>query len=267
MSDSTALTTLDFGGLKTRKTDVTKFSAGGSRFLRRMQVNDNNKYTKRKSTDPGFIDPGNIGIPMSDTEILDLGEQVDLLLLAVREKCLDMNYGDKPLAVYDPNHEEFLRIFWEVYDQDKYEEAGGEFYENGLPSSDGVKRTPIRGLNGFLHGASFLVFERSQAEFYELYLSNGSGREEAKRMEVFLPISEADAEELGCDPRDPLPCTLQGKYIPGKTHQWWAPEVLKCSEEFDNLPPMPVIVAKIQEFIQADIEGLEEEAEEGERAR
>jgi hypothetical protein len=255
-----ALTTLNFGGLQTRKTNLAKFSAGGSRFLRRMQINDNNTYVKQ-----GKISPGNIGIPVSKDEITDLGKKVDLLLLAVREKCLDMN-GEKPLAVYDTSHEEFVRIFWEVYDQDKFEDAGGEYDEQGLPANQ-VKLTPIRGLNGYLHGASFLVFERSTGEFYELYLANGSGREEAKRMEVFLPLSDAEAAELGCDPRNPTPCTLQGKYIDGKQHQWWAPEVLKCSEPFDNLPPMDTIVAKVTEFVTAEIEGIDEEADEGERTR
>jgi hypothetical protein len=226
-----------------------------------MQINDNNTYVKQAK-----IQPGNIGIPVSKEEITDLGKKVDLLLLTVREKCLDMN-GDKPLAVYDTSHEEFVRIFWEVYDQDKFDEAGGQYDERGLPANQAVKLTPIRGLNGFLHGASFLVFERSTAEFYELYLANGSGREEARRMEVFLPIGDAEAAELGCDPRNPVPCTLQGKYIPGKQHQWWAPEVLKCSEPFDNLPPMEVVMAKINEFDNAEIEGIDEEAEETDRAR
>lgn len=259
---SNALTTMDFGSTQTRKTDLTKFAPGGGRFLRRIQINDNNTYTKR-----GLISPGNIGIPVSKDKIIDLGESVDLLLFAVRDKCLDMNYGDKPLAVYDTTHEEFVRIFWEVYDRDKYLEDGGELDDNGLRSSEGVQLKPIKGLNGFLHGPSFLTFERSTADFNELYLSNGSGREEANIMEVFLPISGSEAEEFGCEARDPLPCTLQGKYVPGKTFQWWAPEILKCSEPFDNLPPMPVILGKINAFTKDDIEGLEEETEEGERAR
>jgi len=259
-----ALTTLDFGGLAPRKTNaLANIATGGSRFLRRLQINDNNTYVKQ-----GKIAPGNIGIPVSKDEITDLGSKVDLLLLTVREKCLDMNYGDKPLAVYRRDNPEFLRIYWEVYDQDKFEDAGGVLDDAGYPANAGAVKLPvIRGLNGFLHGASFLVFERSTTEFYELFLSNGSGREEAKRMQVFLPIGAAEAEALGCDPRNPVPCTLKGKYIPGKTHQWWAPEVLKCSEPFDNLPGMDVIMAKINEFDNVEIEGEEEEAADGERAR
>lgn len=259
-----ALTTLDFGQVQTRKTNLQKFSGGGAGFLRRLQVNDNNKYTKK-----GLIAPGNIGVPISDDEIIDLGKSVDLLLLAVREKVLDMNM-DKPLAVYEPAHEEFSRIFWEVYDRDKYEEAGGEFDVNDLPVTEGIKLVTYKGLNGYMHGAEFLVFERSTGKLYHLYLSNASGREEAKRMEVFLPVDAATAEATGVEQRGPLPCTLQGKFIPGKKHQWWAPEVLKCSETFDNLPPGQTLLAEIQKFVTVDIEGGEDEGEEageGDRAR
>lgn len=265
MSDqSNALTTLDFGGLQTRKTNLAKFSAGGSRFLRRIAIQDNTAYVKQ-----GKIPPGNIGIPVSKEEVTDLGKKVDLLLLAVREKCLDFN-GEKPLAVYDTSHEEFVRIFWEVYDQDKFENAGGELDEQGLPANQ-VKLTQIRNSDGSMrgvsHGPSFLVFERSTGEFYELYFSNASGREEAKRMEVFLPLSADEAADLGCEPRNPTPCTLKGKFIDGKKFQWWAPEVLKCSEPFDNLPPMEVIGAKITSFLNEEIEGIDEEADSEERTR
>ncbi len=260
MSENNALQTLDFGGAlpATRKTNLAKY-ASTNRFLRRIQVCGSDSYVKE-----GKIQPGNVGVPQSAEEIQDLGKSVDLLLLAVRDKCLDLN-GEKPVAVFDESHEEYQRIFWEAYDRDKYEEDGGEFDENDMPISDGVKLTPIKGPNGqmtgCMHGPSFLVFERSTATFYELYLANASGREEAKRMEVFLPVSEADAEVLGCDPRGPSPCTLQGKYIKGAKFQWWAPQVLKCSEPFTNLPPMQQIVNQITEFISATIEGGEDEGE------
>lgn len=258
-----ALQTLDFGAVKTRKTDLSKFSSGGSRFLRRLQLNDNNQFVKQ-----GLISPGHWGIPVSAKEITDLGKSIDLLLFAVREKCLDMN-GEKPLAVFEPSHPDFERIYWEVYDQDKYLENGGELDDNGIACSPNVKKPAIRGLNGFMHGASFLVFERTTESLFELYLANGSGREEAKRMDVFLPIDGERAAELGCEPRNPVPCTLQGKYINGKTHQWWAPEVLKCSDTLFNLPPAQQLFAEITKFVEVDFEGGDdsEEAEEGDRAR
>lgn len=259
-----ALTTLDFSSLPTtRKTDLAKYASTNS-FLRRIQLCGSDAYVKQAK-----IAPGHIGVPKSSEEILDLGESADLMLFSVRDKCLDLNL-EKPLAVFDPAHEEYQRIFWETYDLAKYEKAGGQLDDNNLPAS-AVKLVPIRSLDGtmlgYMQGPSFLVFERSSADFYELYLANASGREEAKRMEVFLPISAADAELFDTAPRDPVPCTFKGKYIKGKQHEWWAPQVLKCSEPFDNLPPMEVIVAQINDFVNADIEGQEEEAEEGDRTR
>lgn len=258
-----ALTTLDFSQVQTRKTSLAKYASSNS-FLRRIQLCGSDNFVKE-----GKIKPGNIGVPQSAEEIKDLGESADLLLLGVRDKCLDLNL-EKPLAVYDVTHEEYHRIFWEVYDREEFEEAGGKFDENDL-ALPGVKLKPIRtegdNMRGFLQGPSFLVFERSTGEFYELYLANASGREEAKRMEVFLPIDAQTAEENGCDPRGPLPCTLKGKFIPGKKHKWWAPQVLKCSEPFTNLPSMDVISAQINEFMNATIEGQEEEADDDARAR
>jgi hypothetical protein len=62
---------------------------------------------------------------------------------------------------------------------------------------------------------------------------------------------------------------VQGKYIEGKKHSWWAPEVLPCSEEFTNLPSMDIIEAEILKFVSLVIEGGDdsEEIEDGDRVR
>ena len=263
MSSENALTTLDFGQIQTRKTNLTKYGSAGGKFLRRIQLcGGYDKYSKT-----GKIAVGHFGVPVSAEEITDLGPSVDLLLLAVRDKVLDMNVNP-PLAVYDPANEEYQRVFWETYDYDAFIEAGGEVDENNLPAS-AVPLTVIP-RTGTVQGPSFLVIERSTGQFYELFMSNVSGREEAKRMEVFLPIDAATAAENGVEQRGPIPCRLEGKYIEGKKHQWWAPESFKCSEEFTDLPDMAVIAAEIQKFMEATIEGGEDQGEEiaeGERKR
>lgn len=262
MSDN-ALTTLNFGGIQTRKTDLNKYGSTGTKFLRRIQLcGGYDKYSKT-----GKIAVGHFGVPISAEEITDLGPSVDLLLLAVRDKVLDMNVTP-PLAVYDVSHPEYARVFWETFDKDAYVEAGGELDDNGLPSTAIALKVIPR--SGTVQGPSFLVIERSTGQFYELYMSNASGRQQAKHMEVFLPIDAATAEAAGVEPRGPIPCRLEGKYIEGKQNQWWAPESFKCSEEFTDLPDMAVITAEIQKFLSETIEGGEdegEEIEEGERKR
>jgi len=259
-----ALTTLDFSQLQTRKTNLAQYASTNS-FLRRIELCGGNAYAKQ-----GKIAPGNIGIPISKEEVKDLGKSVDLYLFAVRDKCLDL-HGDKPLAVFDTTNPEYERIFWEAYDRDKYEEAGGEYDENGLPASPTVKLVVIKGANnsmtGYMQGPSFLVFERSTGEFYELYCSNASHRAEAKNMGLFLAVDDQLAEETGVEARGPIPCTFKGKFKDGGDFQYWVPVVTKCSEPFDNLPTMEIIAAQINKFLAAEIEGQDEEAEEGERAR
>ena len=62
-----ALTTYDFGKVKTRKnsTSLQKY-ASSNRFLRRIQVCGGDAFVKQ-----GKIQPGHIGVPQSTEEILD----------------------------------------------------------------------------------------------------------------------------------------------------------------------------------------------------
>jgi len=233
---STALTTLDFAGVQTRKTDLTKYSSSAS-FLRRLQLVGKGKYV-----DNGQVKPGNYGVPTSAEECTDLGNAVDILPLAVRSKVLDTN-PEVPVAVYDENHDEYKRIMDEAVNPDT-----GKVVKN----------------SGCMFGPSFLVFERSTNEFYEMFMGNASGREEAKRIEPFLPIGADLAQETGAEVRGPLPCTMKSKYVERK-FKWWAPMVVKCSEDFDGLPD--TTMDQIKKFMEATIEGEDEEAETGERAR
>ncbi len=241
---SNALQTLDFGSgelanVSAQKTDVKQYASAIS-FLRRVQL-----YGKdQRNGEEVLIQAGNWGIPMSKTEIKDLGKQIDIIPFAVRDKVLDTNPA-VPVAVYDKTHDEYQRIMSEAVDED------------GKVLKD----------TGIMFGPSFLVFERTTAQFYELFFGNASGREEGQRMAPFLPVFPADAERLGCDPSLPSPCTLKRKWVERGKYTWWAPVVTKCSLEFDSLPPMEDITKKIVDFTSAVIEGEEEEADDNERTR
>ena len=107
-------------------------------FLPRIQL-----VTKGKYVDLGKIKPGHYGVPQGEDEILDLGESIDILPLAVRNKALDTN-SDPPVAVYDTNDPLYTEI----------RERAGE--------KD----------SGCMYGPSFLVYERDTGEFYELFLGD-----------------------------------------------------------------------------------------------
>lgn len=262
MSDKNALTTMDFSG-PTKKTSLEQFKPT-NRFLQRIELCGANGYVKR-----GQIPPGHIGIH-NGKEVIDLGKNADLLFLGLRAKCLDLN-GDKPLAVFDESNPEYLRIYWEVYSQAKYLDAGGELNELGLPATEGIKLSVIKGNNntmtGFLQGPDFLVYERSTKAFYELFCQNASHKRESGAMSDFLPIGLEEAEETGVDPQGPIPCNYSGDFKEGGDFEYWVPVITKSSAPFDDLPPQAVFNAQRKSFMDADIEGGDEEADDGSQAR
>ncbi len=226
MSDN-ALATLTTLPVSAPKTDLAKYG-GTTEFLERVQL-----VTKGKYVDKGKIAPGHYGVPGQDDDILDLGESIDVLVFAARDKALDTT-EDPPLAVYDEDDEVF---------QDIKERAGQKD-------------------SGCMFGPSFLLFERNTGKFYEFFCGNTSGRKESGKFKSFLPVSEKEAEELGIEAKGPAPMTLRAKYIERPRYSWHAPQVSKCSTPFNNLPPIENIADEMAKFLNpktADVEVVGEE--------
>lgn len=201
------------------------FSEYGSDFdfLPRIQL-----VTKGKYVDLRKIDSGNYGVPQGEDEILNLGDSIDILPLAVRNKALDTN-SDPPVAVYDATDP----LYTEIRDR-----AGEKD-------------------SGCMYGPSFLVFERNTAEFYELFLGNKSGRVESKKFEPYLPVSETQAAKFGVEAKGPTPLTLTSKYIQGR-YNWHVPVVGRCSTPIDNLPDDAIVVAQVTRFFETKSDGAGE---------
>lgn len=197
-------------------------------FLPRIQL-----VTKGKWVDAGFK-PGHYGVPRGEDEIDDLGEAIDVLVLAVRDKALDTN-GDEPVAVYDKSNPLFTDIVERAGEKD----------------------------SGCMFGPSLLVFERNTAQFYEFFLGNKSGRQEASKIQQFLAVSDAEAKQHGVQAHGPLPCTFKAKYIKRNKYAWHAPQVTKCSTPISNLPPIEEIVEQIEKFRNAKTDAPELKKEGG----
>ncbi len=192
-------------------------------FLPRIQL-----VTKGKYVDQGKITPGHYGVPQGEDEILDLGDAIDILPLAVRNKALDTN-SDPPVAVYDVADP----LYTEIRDR-----AGEKD-------------------SGCMYGPSFLVFERNTGEFYELFLGNKSGRVESKKFEAYLPVSEAQAAKFQIEAKGPSPLTLTAKYIQGR-YNWHVPVVNRCSTPIENLPDDGTIVGQVERFFSTKADGAGE---------
>lgn len=228
---SNALATLMTLPVSAPKTDLSKYGSEVE-FLPRIQL-----VTKGKYVDKGKITPGHYGVPEGDDDITDLGEAIDILPLAVRDKALDTT-EDPPIAVFDAEDEVF---------QDIVDRAGEKD-------------------SGCMFGPSFLVFERNTGKFYEFFCGNKSARMEAGKFSSYLPVSEEQAAQFGIKAQPPQPLTLRAKYIERPRYSWHAPQVTKCSTPFSNLPPIERIVDEINKFLNPKTQEVEK-AEAGGRDR
>ena len=212
-------------------TDLKEITKGID-YLQRLQL-----VTKGRYVDTGQMSPGHWGVPQPGGEaIVSLGGSIDILPLRVRAKALDMSNNDAVIAVYDRSSTEFKRIVAATEERD----------------------------SSCMWGPSFLVYERSSAQFFELFLGTVSGRIESDKLVAFLPISPAEAKATGGQARGPLACTATSRYVKKAKFAWHVPVFSRCSEPITNLPPNDVILKEIEKFDKAVSEGTvsvtEEEA-------
>jgi hypothetical protein len=220
---STGLSTLT--SLPTSNVSLTTLASYSSGYVSRLQL-----VTKGKLVDEGKVKPGNYAIVRSESDVVDLGPTVDVLVLSVREKALDTN-ENPPLASFDASS----AVYQDIVERSKQANSG------------------------CMHGPSFLVYERTQGEFLEFYCGNASGRQEAGKIGSFLPISEEQAKQFGAGfkPQGPQAGTLAAKYVKRPKHSWHAPVIGKCSTPFDNLPSQDEAVKQITSFLstkEADVQ-------------
>lgn len=221
--------------------DIYDGLAKSAEFLGRLQL-----YSKGKAIDKGHIRPGHYGIPQSGDEITDLGDSIDLLVLARRPKAIDMTDTDALIVSFNNESPEFKRIAAQSMEKESH----------------------------CMYGPSFLVIERSSGTFLEFFCGSKSTRSEAKKIYPFLPVTKADIDARGLtdtEPHGPLPLTLKSKLVEKGSYSWFVPVVVKCSAPFTKLPTSDKIIAEITKFIapKADtVERVEEpETKPGKKAR
>lgn len=218
---STEIAKIDYSTLSTQVggNEVYDELAKGGDFLARLQL-----YTKGKAIDKGLIKPGHYGIPVSEDEIIDLGESIDLLVIARRPKAIDMTDKEAIIVVHDHTSAEFQRI----------------------------AATSLEKESHCMYGPSFLVFERSTAKFYEYFCGSKSTRTEAKKIYPFMPLSQSDIDARGLtdvEPHGPLPVTLKSRYVEKGSFSWHVPVVQKCSVPFKNEPKPDAVIKEIGKFL------------------
>ena len=208
-----AVTDVDFAS-----SDYKELLEGG--FLRRIQF-----FAKAGETvESGKIVAGHYGI-VNGQEIIDLGNTLDIIIFAYRQKALDLVDRKNPIVSFIPK---------------------SDLYQDIKARS---KETQSNCQEGF----TFLVFERTTADFYELFLGTKSGRIEGKKVRTFAPVTEAISKALKAvgqdeEPHGPLACTLSAEFLKRK-FSYYVPVCKQCSQVFTRLPNEEQIVKAITKFM------------------
>jgi hypothetical protein len=235
MSENTNLVPVDLSQLPSTQVgtdDQFLELAKSSEFIGRLQL-----FTKGKAINKGLVRPGCYGIPESDEEVKDLGNEITIIPLARRPKAIDMTDTDAVIVNYDPESEEFKRI----------------------------TATSLEKESHCMYGPSFLVIEESTGRFLEFFCGSKSTRSEAKKVYPFLPLTANDIarqkaagnDVAGLKPHGPLPLTLKSRLVEKGTYSWHVPVVIKSGEPFTKLPPLDKIVAEINKFVNCKGDGVE----------
>lgn len=238
MSDETNLVPVNFEQLPSTQIgsdDQFADLAKSADYICRLQL-----FTKGKAINKRLVGPGNYGIPISDEEVTDLGDEIDIIPLARRPKAIDMTDSEAIIVNYDPDTAEFKRI----------------------------AATSLEKESHCMYGPSFLVFERIRGLFLEFFCGNKSSRSEAKKIYPYLPLTQADIDAKAAKgddvstlvPHGPLPLTLKSRLVEKGTYSWHVPVVVKCTTPFTKMPPMERIVKEINTFLTVKDNGIERAA-------
>jgi len=189
-------------------------------YLSRIQL-----YTKGRAIDTGAIAPGHYGVPQTGTdEIIDLGDEIDLLVFAMRAKAMDVSDAENITVSYD------------LHD---------ETYKNIVELADS-------GETGCLYGPSFLVYERSTNAFYEMFFCNKSARKIGPTLFPYLPLNATVAAENGVKPHGPIPVTLGVRYAKNKKGSWHVSTVRDCKAPFTKEPAVEQVIAQVTKFLKPE---------------
>ncbi len=132
--------------------DIDELCASDASYLNRFQLFG----SKTDAVAEGKIPPGHYGIVEGD-DIIGLGESVDVVVLSVRPKAMDLSNREDIITVFDIKSELFTEI----------------------KRKSGVKDS------GCIYGPEFLLWLPDGKQFVTYFMSNKTSRKEAK---ILFPL-------------------------------------------------------------------------------
>lgn len=212
--------------------DVYDGIAQSASFLSRLQL-----YTKGDAINRRLIQPGCYGIPESKDEITNLGDAINVVVLARRPKAVDMSDSDCIVTSYDPESAEFKRIAAKSLEKE----------------------------SNCMYGPSFLLVEQANWQRpLEFFCGTKTSRAEAKKIYPFLPLSAEQIEARGLKdekPHGPLAMTLTVRYIEKGKYSWHAPVASKCTTPFTKMLSNERLIEEITKFVTAKADDVEKVVE------
>lgn len=170
--------------------------------------------------DSGTVPPGNFAIVDGDN-VTVLGKSIDCIPLAVIDKALDCS-GESVIVAFGRDNEVYKRI----------------------------AETSTEADSGCMFGPCFLVFERSTAQFCELFFNSKSGRRSADKVYPFLPVSKASAKAHGLTAQPPRPLNLTSENVKKGRFSWFVANPAPSVAKFEKTPTTEAAIAAINTFLQ-----------------
>jgi hypothetical protein len=169
---------------------------------------------KGKSSSDGkkYIAPGHYFLKDGE-DLRDLGDSIDVLILARGRKAMDYSNRDAMIICHDPTTPEYKRV-----------EADSN--EKDLKCMEGPR---------------FLLWERSTGEFYEMFCASAGTKSASVMMGGFLPSADQGI----------APATLGSKFRKTAYGTQHDPTVDECSTPFSKLPSEEAMIEQIKAFISA----------------
>lgn len=180
--------------------NVQRDSAGG--WIRRLELK-----SKGKLIDNETLKPGSFCIPIGDDSAIDLGKDIDLMILGYRPKALDMG-GSDIIEVFEPEDSVFQDIKKRAAEHNSY----------------------------CLEGYSFLVFERTLREVVEFFFGSKSLKPFSFQMVNGAPLSIEEIKSEGLEDIEahgPLTLNLRVKKSPSKRHSYFIPEIAVSADPIE----------------------------------
>lgn len=228
------------GTITTVDDDACTALANNVGYLRRIELK-----SKGRAIDTAQCKPGSFVIVKSSDDLEDLGNSIDVLVVARRPKAIDMSDKDNLVICYDFSSEVFKDIQQRSTQKNSSCQAG----------------------------VSFLVIERSTGGLYEFFCGSKSAAREVDNISSYMVLTEEQIKARGLKgvkPHGPLPMTLKSKMAENKKEgwTWFVPVPTPCANPFtkDQVPDPETIRLEVEKFLNPD-EPKNVEKTENQRAR